>query len=580
MGVTHGRRLRLPKKAGPLAWVVLLVGVVVSAAVALNLVQNGRAETLERVDESMARVKVAFDGEMRRREDILLGVGALWASGEFSPATGPEADHIVYLVPDESGGARFARGTGLDSRALAQARQTLVRARESREPTVSPPLGDTGPVLFLPVYRGTALRGWVGLGIDRSSLAAALRRSDPNPAGRVDLVDGDSGSSIATNVAAGVEGGSGETRTRTFEAYGREWVVKGRALPGAVDANYTRESLVVLVLGSLMSVLLFLLMRVLWRSEEQALRLADETVSRMLDLEERFRSLAATPVGIFRTDVEGAMLFSNQRSEELMGKTSAELAGHPWTEIVHPLDTRAVTAAWRGAKRGRSELGRQFRLAKPGEGECWVACRLAPLWGTGGAHTGWIGSLEDVSERREHEAELARRALHDPLTELPNRTYFLDRLAQAIERARRNRSRVAVMFVDLDQFKAVNDNLGHETGDRVLVEVAQRLKGALRAGDTVARFGGDEFTVLCEDVTGSVEMAAAAGRIAAALDSAVEVNGHEVTVGSSVGIAIGFGVRAEADELLRSADSAMYRAKAEATSFELVEEGAPGVRPA
>jgi diguanylate cyclase (GGDEF)-like protein/PAS domain S-box-containing protein len=560
---------------------VLLVGVLVSAAIALNLVQNGRAETLERVDESMARVKVAFDGEMRRREDILLGVGVLWAAGEFSPATGPEADHLVYIAPEGNERARVVRGTGLDSRVLAQARQALERARESREPSASPPLGDgVGPALFLPVYRGPELRGWVGLLLGQGSLAEALRRSDPNPAARVELVDRGSGGPIAANVPAGVEGGSGETRTRSFEAYGREWVVTGRALPGAADSNYARESLVIMVLGSLMSVLLFLLMRVLSRSEERALRLADETVGRMLDLEERFRSLAATPVGIFRTDAEGAVLFSNHRSEELTGKTSAELAGRCWTEIVHPLDMRAVTAAWRGAKRGRSELGRQFRLAKAGSGERWVACRLAPLWGTGGAHTGWIGSLEDVSERREHEAELARRALHDPLTELPNRTYFLDRLSQAIERARRNRSRLAVMFVDLDQFKAVNDNLGHEAGDRVLVEVAQRLKGALRAGDTVARFGGDEFTVLCEDVTGSIEMSAAAGRIAAALASTVEVNGHEVAVGSSVGIAIGFGVRAEADELLRSADSAMYRAKAEATSFELVEEGAPGVRPA
>jgi diguanylate cyclase (GGDEF)-like protein/PAS domain S-box-containing protein len=436
------------------------------------------------------------------------------------------------------------------------------------------------PALFLPVYRGAALRGWVGLRLGQTAVTQALRRSDPDPAARVELADRSSNGPIVTNVPASTEGESGETRSRTFQSYGREWVVRGRALPGAADANYARESLVVLVLGSLLSVLLFLLVRVLSRSEERALRLADETVSRMLDLEERFRSLAATPVGIFRTDVDGTVLFSNQRSEELMRRSAEELAGRSWTEIVHPQDMRAVTAAWRGAKRDRAELGRQFRLARTGAEECWVACRLAPLWGTGGAHTGWIGSLEDVSERHEHEVELARRALHDPLTELPNRTYFLDRLSQAIERSRRNRSRVAVMFVDLDQFKAVNDGLGHEAGDRVLVEVAQRLKGALRAGDTVARFGGDEFTVLCEDVTGSIEMAAAAGRIAAALASSVEVNGHEVAVGSSVGIAIGFGVRAEADELLRTADSAMYRAKAEASSFELVEEGAPGVRPA
>ena len=537
-----------PKQAGPLAWVVLLVGVVVSVAIALNLVQNGRAETLERVDESMARVKVAFDGEMRRREDILRGVGVLWASGRFDRSelnayaealgvgVGPYADRLLFVRPSDPD-----------------------RPRDNLQATAS------ADALYQPVYKDSELLGWGGLRFGRDSLAETLRRSDPNPAARVELLDRPTGNA---------------DRTRSFESYGREWVVEGSTLPGAVDSNYTRESLVVLVLGSLLSILLFLLVRVLSRSEERAVKLADETVSRMLDLEERFRSLAATPVGIFRTDVDGTMLFANHRSEELLGKTADELAGGPWLDMVHPADMRAVAAAWRGAKGGRTELGRQFRLARGGTGECWVACRLAPLWGTGGAHTGWIGSLEDVSERREHEAELARRALHDPLTELPNRTYFLDRLSQAIERARRNRTRLAVMFVDLDHFKAVNDGLGHDAGDRVLVEVAERLKGALRAGDTVARFGGDEFTVLCEDVTGSVEMAAAAGRIAAALGSKVEVNGHDVTVGSSVGIAIGFGARADADDLLRTADSAMYRAKAEATSFEMVEEAEPGVRPA
>jgi diguanylate cyclase (GGDEF)-like protein len=163
---------------------------------------------------------------------------------------------------------------------------------------------------------------------------------------------------------------------------------------------------------------------------------------------------------------------------------------------------------------------------------------------------------------RRSEARFRHRALHDPLTGLPNRDLFSDRIRLALERARRSGKAVAVLFVDLDNFKHVNDSLGHETGDEMLVEVARRIERSLRAGDTAARFGGDEFIVLLEDVAGAEDAIRGAERIANGLRGPLVLAGQEVFVGTSIGIA----VRRPADvvgdgNLLRDADAAMYAAK-------------------
>jgi diguanylate cyclase (GGDEF)-like protein/PAS domain S-box-containing protein len=164
-------------------------------------------------------------------------------------------------------------------------------------------------------------------------------------------------------------------------------------------------------------------------------------------------------------------------------------------------------------------------------------------------------------QRREAEGEMRHQALHDALTGLPNRVLFLDRLEQALARAGRSRTGVAVLFLDLDHFKVVNDSLGHEVGDRLLVEVADRLRGALRPGDTVARFGGDEFTLLCEDLGSPREARAVATRVADSLHEPFRVDGSELRATASVGIAMSRERGDTPDRLLRDADAAMYRAK-------------------
>jgi diguanylate cyclase (GGDEF)-like protein len=170
-------------------------------------------------------------------------------------------------------------------------------------------------------------------------------------------------------------------------------------------------------------------------------------------------------------------------------------------------------------------------------------------------------SINYAVERKRAEVELAHQAMHDALTALPNRALFYDRLGQALNRVGRHSAAVAVLFLDLDRFKLVNDSLGHGAGDKLLVSVAERLSNVLRGGDTAARFGGDEFVILCEDVSGERQAIAIAERIAAELDAPFSVGGDEVFVHTSVGIALATEAGARPEALIRDADAAMYRAK-------------------
>jgi diguanylate cyclase (GGDEF)-like protein len=173
----------------------------------------------------------------------------------------------------------------------------------------------------------------------------------------------------------------------------------------------------------------------------------------------------------------------------------------------------------------------------------------------------FIAVVRDVTERKAVERELTRLAFHDPLTNLANRSLFIDRLQHALDRASRQESKIAVMFLDLDNFKVVNDSLGHKAGDQLLAHVSQRLVGCLRTADTAARLGGDEFTVLLEDLSSSEDVLAVADRIAEQLNAAFQLEGREVFVTASVGIAISTGDDDTAESLIRTADLAMYQAK-------------------
>jgi diguanylate cyclase (GGDEF)-like protein len=206
-----------------------------------------------------------------------------------------------------------------------------------------------------------------------------------------------------------------------------------------------------------------------------------------------------------------------------------------------------------------------LEAVKAGAQDCLVKSELrpAPLRRT----------LTHAIERKRSEADLAHQALHDQLTGLPNRALFLDRLGVALERARRSGTQLAVMFLDFDNFKLINDSRGHAVGDRLLTALGERLSTLLRPMDTVARFGGDEFTFLFEDLTSEREVVLIADRICQAASPPIDIDGVELSVTVSVGIAMVADPTVSPDTVIREADAAMYRAKERGRSrFELFDD--------
>ena len=275
---------------------------------------------------------------------------------------------------------------------------------------------------------------------------------------------------------------------------------------------------------------------------------------------DRFSSLAEMlPFGILSADARGWVVYSNEAARHILNLSAEMVRGHGWEQAVVAEDWDVVAAtASRVIAAGISEHT-SFRVATS-LFQRWAEVKFVPL-GSPNQPDGWIATVEDITDRRRAEGELAHQATHDSLTGVPNRALMEDRLDQARGRLQRGTaSSITVLFVDLDRFKGINDTYGHRAGDEVLVEVARRLKAVLREVDTVARFGGDEFVAVCESLPVGEEEALEV-RIVEALDRPVTFEGQTIAIGASVGHARSTDALVELSDLISQADEDMYQHK-------------------
>ncbi|MEQ9199391.1 MAG: diguanylate cyclase, partial [Rhodospirillales bacterium] len=296
------------------------------------------------------------------------------------------------------------------------------------------------------------------------------------------------------------------------------------------------------------------------------LRVANET--RLLESEQRY-ALAASGAndGLWDWNFQRNEIYFSNRWKAMTGYREAGIGNQPseWFDLVHPDDIDLLQAEIRNHLERKTEhLEVTYRIRQPDDSVRWMLARGMAVFDDDGKPVRMAGSQSDITEQRKVQEQLVYDAFHDPLTGLPNRALFMDRLNHAIQRVRRRRAEnVAVLFIDVDRFKVINDSLGHAFGDELLIAIAARLNECIRLGDTIARLGGDEFTILAEDLSTPDAAEDLANRILRRFEAPFQISGREVFSSVSIGVLISNEDHNRAEDMLRDADLAMYRAKSE-----------------
>ena len=304
--------------------------------------------------------------------------------------------------------------------------------------------------------------------------------------------------------------------------------------------------------------------RTLWQGEPSGLVFVLDIRER-LRAEEQMRKLSSaveqTADAVMITNRDGVIEYVNRAFEQTTGYSLVEALGKKPSLVQSGMQGEEFyRQVWGTLLRG--ETFRDVFINRKKGGELYYEEKtITPLKDTSGRITHFISTGKDITERIVAQERLQYLAHHDALTELPNRVLFMDRLSQALTRARWRGRVIGVMFLDLDRFKNLNDTLGHDVGDHFLQAMATRLKGAVREGDTVARFGGDEFAILLEDIAHAEDVSAIAGKMLQTFSTRFMLDEHEYYITASIGISLYPNDGADPATLLKHADTAMYRAK-------------------
>ena len=292
-------------------------------------------------------------------------------------------------------------------------------------------------------------------------------------------------------------------------------------------------------------------------------------------------TFAGAPIGMLLMNLDGRIIDSNPAIQSLLGLGHGELEGRQTSEFVHPDDRDEARAAYQRMAGGEDRAMRwQHRFIGRNGEIVWVDAAASLVPDSDGHKSFAIGMIQDVTQRKDAELALQsqsalneHQALHDGLTGLANRTLFRTRVDQAVKARRLGDNRAAVLLMDLDGFKEINDSLGHAAGDDLLVELARRLETALRSSDTVARLGGDEFGVLLPDASIPEDVLRAVTRMQMAIADPIILHGLSLSLEASIGIALYPDDGVDVETLMRCADGAMYHAKEEKSGWAFYDTG-------
>lgn len=543
-------------------------------------------ETASRIEQRMAAY-----------EQILRSVRSLFAA-TGSMDRGTFRDYVASLQLDASfSGIQVIgiveRGAVVHSPLSDPARQpAMERARDSGKAAISGRIrlaerladAQTGFAMYLPIYaRGQAIGtvaqrrahfvGWVFATLRMNDLMASLY-GEPPPGLALAIHDGAQPSDATllyrSADAAGRHSPAIAMTRRTLNLAGHDWTLSMSALDDFKALHGRDVSVPIAWAGAGLGLLLALLAWLMATSRDRALRLAAGMTRELRESEQRWAfALEGAGDGVWDWDLKTREVVISRRWREIVGchdDHRAETIDGWWARI-HP-DDRPQVAAIMQADMADAPADRNVTCATECRIRCddgqwkWILSRgMVVDRDAGGRPLRIIGTITDISERKATEERIRHMAQHDALTDLPNRALFSNRLQHELARARRHGERFALIFLDLDKFKPINDNFGHATGDRLLQEVAQRLRDAIRASDTVGRIGGDEFVVLMPELAGSGDALGLAEKIRSILRQPFFIDGRELVISCSLGIAIYPDDGADEIELSRSADEAMYRAK-------------------